>query len=66
MAAQANNNNRKKRQEEKKPKQNALEAKTENQKNYIRSIVENEHGADEDAMSSSSTGMVFSVNIAEL
>lgn len=42
MAAQANNNNRKKRQEEKKPKQNALEAKTENQKNYIRSIVENE------------------------
>jgi phosphate starvation-inducible PhoH-like protein len=42
LAAQANNNNRKKRQEEKKPKQNALEAKTENQKNYIRSIVENE------------------------
>lgn len=35
-------NNRKKRQEEKKPKQNTLEAKTENQKNYIRSIVENE------------------------
>ena len=42
MVAQANNNNRKKRQEKKKPKQNHLEAKTENQKNYIRSIVEND------------------------
>lgn len=41
MAAQANNN-RKKRQEEKKPKQNQLEAKTENQRKYIRSIIENE------------------------
>jgi phosphate starvation-inducible PhoH-like protein len=41
LAAQANNN-RKKRQEEKKPKQNQLEAKTENQKKYIRSIIENE------------------------
>lgn len=42
MAAQANNNNRKKRQEKNKPKTNTLEAKTENQKNYIRSIVEND------------------------
>jgi phosphate starvation-inducible PhoH-like protein len=42
LAAQTYNNNRKKRQEDKKPKQNGLEAKTENQKNYIRSIVENE------------------------
>jgi hypothetical protein len=33
---------------------------------FLRSIVENEHGADEDAMSSSSTGMVSLVNIAEL
>lgn len=42
LEAQAHNNKRKKRQEEKKPKQNTLEAKTENQKNYIRSIVEND------------------------
>ena len=42
LVAQANNNNRKKRQEKKKPKPNILEAKTENQKNYIRSIVEND------------------------
>lgn len=35
-------NNRKKRQEAKKPQTNTLEAKTENQKTYIRSIVENE------------------------
>lgn len=41
MAAQAHNN-RKKRQEENKPKQNTLEAKTENQKSYIRSIIEND------------------------
>jgi len=42
LVAQANNNNRKKRQEKNKPKQNHLEAKTENQKIYIRSIVEND------------------------
>lgn len=42
MAAQTNNNNRKKRQEAKKPQTNNLEAKTENQKNYIRSIIDNE------------------------
>jgi phosphate starvation-inducible PhoH-like protein len=42
LVAQANNNNRKKRQEKNKPKQNHLEAKTENQKTYIRSIVEND------------------------
>ncbi len=42
MAAQVNKNNRKKRKEEKKPQTNNLEAKTENQKNYIRLIVEND------------------------
>jgi phosphate starvation-inducible PhoH-like protein len=36
------NNNKKKRKEDKKPQTNNLEAKTENQKNYIRSIVEND------------------------
>lgn len=41
LAAQANNN-RKKRQEKKASKPNVLEAKTENQKNYIRSIIEND------------------------
>lgn len=41
MAAQANNN-RKKRQEANKPTTNTLEAKTENQKKYIRSIIEND------------------------
>tara|TARA_Y100000766_G_scaffold266956_1_gene261709 strand:+ start:484 stop:1167 length:684 start_codon:yes stop_codon:yes gene_type:complete len=41
LAAQAHNN-RKKRQEKKACKPNALEAKTENQKKYIRSIVEND------------------------
>ena len=41
LAAQAHNN-RKKRKEQKASKPNALEAKTENQKNYIRSIVEND------------------------
>jgi phosphate starvation-inducible PhoH-like protein len=41
LAAQAHNN-RKKRQEKKAYKPNVLEAKTENQKNYIRSIVEND------------------------
>ena len=41
MAAQAHNN-RKKRKEKKECKPNVLEAKTENQKIYIRSIVEND------------------------
>lgn len=41
MAAQTQNN-RKKRKEANQPKTNTLEAKTENQKNYIRSIVEND------------------------
>jgi|TARA_B100000131_G_C18109855_1_gene609229 phosphate starvation-inducible PhoH-like protein len=41
LAAQANNN-RKKRQEKKASKPKVLEAKTENQKNYIRSIIEND------------------------
>jgi len=41
LAAQAHNN-RKKRKEKKEQKPNVLEAKTENQKNYIRSIVEND------------------------
>jgi len=41
LAAQAHNN-RKKRKEQKASKPNVLEAKTENQKNYIRSIIEND------------------------
>ena len=41
LAAQAHNN-RKKRKEKKECKPNVLEAKTENQKNYIRSIIEND------------------------
>tara|TARA_A100001201_G_scaffold128629_1_gene113724 strand:+ start:2098 stop:2781 length:684 start_codon:yes stop_codon:yes gene_type:complete len=41
LAAQAHNN-RKKRKEQKTSKPNVLEAKTENQKNYIRSIIEND------------------------
>jgi phosphate starvation-inducible PhoH-like protein len=41
LAAQAHNN-RKKRQEKKAFKPNVLEAKTENQKIYIRSIIEND------------------------
>jgi phosphate starvation-inducible protein PhoH and related proteins len=41
LAAQAHSN-RKKRKEQKASKPNVLEAKTENQKNYIRSIVEND------------------------
>ncbi len=41
LAAQAHNN-RKKRQEKKACKPNVLEAKTENQKNYIRAIIEND------------------------
>tara|TARA_B100001094_G_scaffold267171_1_gene270361 strand:+ start:1996 stop:2679 length:684 start_codon:yes stop_codon:yes gene_type:complete len=41
LAAQAHNN-RKKRQEKKACKPNVLEAKTENQKIYIRSIIEND------------------------
>ena len=41
LAAQAHNN-RKKRQEKKASKPKVLEAKTENQKHYIRSIIEND------------------------
>lgn len=41
LAAQAHNN-RKKRKEQKASKPKILEAKTENQKNYIRSIIEND------------------------
>ena len=41
LAAQAHNN-RKKRQEKKAHKPKVLEAKTENQKHYIRSIIEND------------------------
>lgn len=41
MVAQAHSN-RKKRKEKKECKPNVLEAKTENQKNYIRSIIEND------------------------
>ena len=41
LAAQAHSN-RKKRKEKKECKPNVLEAKTENQKNYIRSIIEND------------------------
>lgn len=46
MAAAANNNNgrnnKKSKKEKNAPKLNVLEAKTENQKNYIRSIIEND------------------------
>ena len=46
MAAAANNNNgrnpKKSKKEKNQPKNNTLEAKTENQKNYIRSIIEND------------------------
>jgi phosphate starvation-inducible PhoH-like protein len=46
LAAQANNNNdrnsKKNKKQKNAPKQNVLEAKTENQKNYIRSIIEND------------------------
>jgi phosphate starvation-inducible PhoH-like protein len=41
LAAQAHNN-RKKRKEQKASKPKALEAKTENQRTYIRSIIEND------------------------
>lgn len=46
LAAQAHNNNdrtnKKNKKQKNAPKQNVLEAKTENQKNYIRSIIEND------------------------
>jgi phosphate starvation-inducible protein PhoH and related proteins len=46
LAAQAYNNNgrnnKKSKKEKQTPKPNVLEAKTENQRNYIRSIVEND------------------------
>lgn len=46
LAAQAYNNNdrnsKKNKKQKNAPKQNILEAKTENQKNYIRSIIEND------------------------
>ncbi len=42
MPTHPTNNNRKKRKEEKKSQVNNLEAKTENQKKYIRLIVEND------------------------
>lgn len=46
MAAQAHNNNgrnnKKSKKDKQTPKPNVLEAKTENQRNYIRSIIEND------------------------
>ena len=42
MAAAANNNSKKNKKARNQPKENVLVAKTENQKNYIRSIVEND------------------------
>ena len=42
MAAAANNNSKKNKKTKQEPKQNVLTAKTENQKEYIRSIVEND------------------------
>jgi phosphate starvation-inducible PhoH-like protein len=42
MAAAANNNPRKNKKSKQEPKQNVLTAKTENQKDYIRSIIEND------------------------
>ena len=46
MAAAAHNNNgrnpKKSKKEKNQPKNNTLEAKTENKKNYIRSIIEND------------------------
>lgn len=42
MAAAANNNPRKNKKNKQEPKQNVLTAKTENQKDYIRSIIEND------------------------
>jgi phosphate starvation-inducible PhoH-like protein len=42
LAAAANNNPRKNKKSKQEPKQNVLVAKTENQKDYIRSIIEND------------------------
>lgn len=42
MAAAANNNSKKNKKNKQQPKENVLIAKTENQKDYILSIVENE------------------------
>lgn len=42
MAAAANNNSKKNKKSKQEPKQNVLIAKTENQKEYIRSIIEND------------------------
>ena len=42
MAAAANNNSKKNKKTKQEPKQNVLTAKTENQKEYIRSIIEND------------------------
>lgn len=42
MAAAANNNSKKNKKSKQEPKQNVLVAKTENQKDYIRSIIEND------------------------
>lgn len=42
MAAAANNNPKKNKKSKQEPKQNVLVAKTENQKDYIRSIIEND------------------------
>lgn len=42
MAAAANNNSKKNKKSKQEPKQNVLIAKTENQREYIRSIIEND------------------------
>lgn len=42
MAAAANNNSKKNKKSKQAPKQNVLVAKTDNQKEYIRSIIEND------------------------
>lgn len=42
MAAAANNNTRKNKKNKNQPKDNVLVAKTDNQKEYIRSIIEND------------------------
>jgi phosphate starvation-inducible PhoH-like protein len=42
LAAAANNNSKKNKKSKQEPKQNVLVAKTENQKDYIRSIIEND------------------------
>jgi phosphate starvation-inducible PhoH-like protein len=42
LAAAANNNSKKNKKSKQEPKQNVLIAKTENQREYIRSIIEND------------------------